>query len=403
MIQTSALMIFLSTLRVYILSEFISFIALIFIATPTSSSATAVDNLPPIDTLIDSTNTTIIGDISFLLDFAIIAFPKAGTTFLKDYIHNGTAGSSDSDDREVYVYPHELCMKRTSNVIDFVYKFYELHLQYNQQYDIKRPVKFGIKCPGVFYRPNDIHIYKKYFPHAKLIIGLRHPISWLESFYNYQLWRNVTAMPQNTTQLIGQCNKHQKVCTDRARFHAALARLGKTELVEDEELSLLYGFNVSSSTASSEEDVGSTTLSSTQQLRGRRLTNDDQQVQPRSRHQQQQQQQQQQRGLPNEVLLYEINQIHNSQTSTAFSKSIQQYLSIQYDLPQIQHYQQTKVRAINICDTQHDNVRKVLLDHGKYASKWIQTYFLSNPSVNIVDETSFYKLMNDWNVDPCLE
>ena len=259
----------------------------------------------------------------------------------------------------------------------------------------------GIKCPGVLYRPHDILYYKKYFPHAKLIIGLRHPISWLESFYNYQLWRNVTAMPQNTTQLIGQCNKHQKVCTDRARFHAALARLGKTELVEDEELSLLYGFNVSSSTASSEEDVDSTTLSSTQQLRGRRLTNDDQQVQPRSRHQQQQQQQQQQRGLPNEVLLYEINQIHNSQTSTAFSKSIQQYLSIQYDLPQIQHYQQTKVRAINICDTQHDNVRKVLLDHGKHASKWIQTYFLSNPSVNVVDETSFYKLLNDWNVDPC--
>jgi len=354
-----------------------------------------IHNLPPIDTLIDSTNTTIIGDISFLLDFAIIGFPKAGTTFLKDYIPKGTSGGSDSDDREVYLYPHELCMKRTSAVIDFVYKFYELHLQYNQQYEIKRPVKFGIKCPGVLYRPHDILYYKKYFPHAKLIIGLRHPISWFESFYNYQSWRNIT-MPMNTTQLIGRCNKHRKVCTDRARLHAALARLGKTELVEDEELSLLYGFDISkNTTVSSEEDnVGSTTSSSTQQLHGRKLTNDDQRVQPRSRHQQQ-------RGISNELLLYEINQILNSQTSTAFSKSIQQYLNIQHDLPQIKPYNQTKVRAINICDTQHDNVRKVLLEHGKHASKWIQTYFLSNPSVNVVDETSFYKLLNDWNVDPC--
>ena len=252
----------------------------------------------------------------------------------------------------------------------------------------------GIKCPGVLYRPHDILYYKKYFPHAKLIIGLRHPISWFESFYNYQSWRNIT-MPMNTTQLIGQCNKHRKVCTDRARLHAALARLGKTKLVEDEELSLLYGFDISkNTTASSEEDIGSTTSSSTQQPHGRKLTNDDQRVQPRSRHQQQ-------RGLSNELLLYEINQILNSQTSTAFSKSIQQYLNIQHNLPQIKPYNQTKVRAINICDTQHDNVRKVLLDHGKHASKWIQTYFLSNPSVNVVDETSFYKLLNDWNVDPC--
>ena len=55
-------------------------------------------------------------------------------------------------------------------------------------------------------------------------------------------------MPMNTTQLIGQCNKHRKVCTDRARLHAALARLGKTKLVEDEEVSLLYGFDISKNT-----------------------------------------------------------------------------------------------------------------------------------------------------------
>ena len=40
--------------------------------------------LPPLEELIDS-NGNVIGDISWMLDFAIIAFPKAGTTFVSVY------------------------------------------------------------------------------------------------------------------------------------------------------------------------------------------------------------------------------------------------------------------------------------------------------------------------------
>ena len=83
-------------------------------------------------------------------------------------------------------------------------------------------IKFGLKCPGVLYR-NDLSIYKRYFPTTKLIIGLRSPLSWFESFYNYQMTKSNPSIMKdtNTTNLIGMCKKHQKVCTHRARFHSA--------------------------------------------------------------------------------------------------------------------------------------------------------------------------------------
>ena len=52
--------------------------------------------------------------------------------------------------------------------------------------------------------------------------------------------RNVS-LPSSTSSLIGGCQHHQKVCTDRGRFHAALARLRKTPMVDGREVDSLFG------------------------------------------------------------------------------------------------------------------------------------------------------------------
>ena len=372
-------------LKLYFLSEVISFIILVLVVRPSSSGddiltsyqkeeeayvsnitsdTTTIVALPPLNELV-AVNGTIIGDISWMLDFAIIAFPKSGTTFMKDYLNQTS---------ETYVYEREYCMKRHKDVGDFVREYYDLHVRYNQpQYP--KTIQFGLKCPGVFYRADDVHLYAKYFPRTKFIIGLRSPLRWFESFYNYQVYRNVS-LPTNTSKLIGRCIDHKKVCTDRGRLHAALARLGKTPMLENEELSLLYGQDIIQATHSNTDMITSSTQDH------RRLS-----VQPG--------------GLANEIFLYEVRQIHDKQSSKQLSKNIQQYLGIQEEFPEIQSYKQNKTRAINICNGEHDKPRKVLVEHASSASIWIQKYFLGSSDVTVSDPNVFHHLLNDWSVDPC--
>jgi len=358
-----------------------------------SHNSTAIQ-LPPLSSLLNPSHTRVIGDISFLLDFAIIGFPKSGTTFLKDYINQTS---------QTYVYERELCIKKYSDLIYFVELYYDLHEQYNSNQQQQQEqggypsmkdtspsrIMFGLKCPGVLYR-NDLSIYKRYFPTTKLIIGLRSPSSWFESFYNYQMTKSNPSIQKdtNTTNLIGMCGKHQKVCTHRARFHSALGRLGKTSLSSVDELNLLFGRQQSSvveeedgdmNTAISNENVGSSSS------RRRKL------------------QEEKENGIPNQILLYELNQIHNPNTSQKFTQAIQDYLDISEEsLPVISTYHQYKPRTIDICNEEHDQVRKVLLDIGIESSTWIQEYFMKSHTVNIVDSDSFSELLDDWKIDSCL-
>lgn len=318
----------------------------------TQKHDTAVD-IPPLHTLI-AKNGTIIGDISFLLDFAIIAFPKSGTTFMKDYLNSSS---------ETWLYETEFCIKNSDDLQRFVRVYHDMHIELKQSTHGKR-IKFGLKCPGVLYR-SDIQVYRDYFPNTKLIIGLRHPVSWFESFYNYQSWRNVSMPP--TTELMGACTLHGKVCTDRARFHSALARLGLTDMDSQEEIALLFG---------------SRYVNNTNQVR-RRVN------------------QQQLTKLPNSVFLYEVRQIHDGLLSKQLSRDVQQYIQVQENLPEIVSYTQNKNRAISICDDDHSLVRKLLVEHGRDAADWIQNYLVYSPNVVVSASEYFFDLLNGWKMDPC--
>ena len=332
---------------------------------------TAILELPPLEELI-ARNGTIIGDISWMLDFAVIAFPKSVTTFMKDYLNQT---------KETFVFERELCMKHYSDITDFVKTYYDLHAKLKQP-RYPKTIQFGLKCPGVLYRENDIHIYAKYFPRTKFIIGLRHPVSWFESFYNYQSYRNVS-LP-DTSQLIGRCTKHekvhQKVCTDRARFHAALARLGKTPMEDGEEIDLLLGTRYDEHQQSIQQ------------------TNNDKNA---TIHQHGRYLEEENNGIPNHILLYEVQQIHDEEASKELSSSIQQYLGIEKDFPSISSYKQNKSRTINICDAKHENIRRVLVKHGADAEAWIHKYFLKSPGVEVASQNSFHHFLSDWSADPC--
>jgi len=146
------------------------------------------------------------------LDFAIIGFPKCSTTFLR----NGLFASSrkiflGNDDNEIHYLHHNQ-----------VSRFKELFKNHSNTIN-------GFKCPDLLYSDIGLNNLDTFFHKTDLIITIRHPILWFQSFYNYRV-RNGYKMPEPHL-LIGSCatalddsldkydavvkTEAHKVCTDR--------------------------------------------------------------------------------------------------------------------------------------------------------------------------------------------
>ena len=122
---------------------------------------------PPLQSIIQGWNIT--GDPSWLLNLAIIGFPKTGTSTLMKYLHLVP---------QIHIFDEERC-----------------ELGYNQQvrlidslYNNIPPGDMirGIKCPRDLEVPLALQNYQTYFPKTDFMVGLRHPVEWFESFYNFR-------------------------------------------------------------------------------------------------------------------------------------------------------------------------------------------------------------------------
>lgn len=48
-------------------------------------------------------------------------------------------------------------------------------------------VKRSFKCPTAMYNYKSIARMEKHSPNAKFVVGMRHPVKMLQSFYNYRI------------------------------------------------------------------------------------------------------------------------------------------------------------------------------------------------------------------------
>ena len=172
---------------------------------------------PPLDAIVQGWD--IIGDSSWLLNFAIAGFPKCGTSTLMYHLENHP---------EIKVFDYERCEMSGRQYVPLMRDLYKKLPEGNY-------VR-GIKCPRDMENPqNAIPGYSKVFPRSKLIAGVRHPVLWFESFYNFRV-HNGQKMP-DAEKMKGACGGgFNGVCTDRGQFHFQLANLGKTMLLPEENM-----------------------------------------------------------------------------------------------------------------------------------------------------------------------
>ena len=304
----------------------------------------------------------VIGDPQFLLDFAILGAAKCGTTTLRDWL---------CDHQEAHCPPREVNDLSVGRPDWLVERLYELPkgAHYKRGYKSPREIAFEES----YSQANAMKYLAQYWPETKVFIGLRHPVLWFQSIYNFRLSQRVgeSYMP-HPNELIKRCHRH--VCTKRAFFHIALARLGKTDMTGPEELDMIRN--------------------------NRDLF---EQVPPPT--------------LPNKVFVWITDQLtdNNKTRATQFRRDVQNFVGFKEEVPPVPHVMpnpgrridkitQKKIdkKLIDICEPQYDKVRAVLMKGSRSASVWIRKYFLKSEDVFVSSPEHFEEILMSWMLDPCL-
>jgi len=314
---------------------------------------TAANSLPPIHTLITGTNRSdnTTGDVQFLLDFGVLGFAKAGTTTLQTLLCNHSQAICDI--QEV----RDLNQRKPTN---FIARMYNL--------TSSSTIKRGYKCPNDIGQAHVMGYLRDYFSTTKIFIGIRHPVRWFESFYNFRT-QNGSNMPHANT-LIGGCYKGRGgVCTNRGLFHIMLARLNKTNMSAPEEVEMIQQY-------------------------------------PKWF--------QENHSLPNPLFLVATEQLSDKNTTRLdiLRRDIQDFVGFELEMPHVPHSKpgiqrdsaiQAKVdeSKIDICDTEYKKLREALMDIARPASIWIRKYFIESESVVVSSKGYFTEILETWMYDPC--
>jgi hypothetical protein len=302
---------------------------------------------PPLNTLITDDDRGVVGHVSFLLDWAIIGHAKTATSFIMKWL---------SKHPEIRTWEHEVCDLYDNKPAGLVKRLYEELPEGNY--------KRGFKCPGHFSR-RSIRYFKKYFSKTRVIVGLRHPVRWFESFYNFRMRHGGAnySLPE-PNKLIGECTPETDgICTDRANFHTNLAVFGKTNLSDPSEQNL---------------------------LRFRKYTYGS--TYP----------------IDNPIFLYDVAQFYDTNTprTELFKTDLQVFLGLKAPMPEPNSVDagissRPKQKSIDICSKEFDDVRKELLVIGKRASIWIRKYLLESDQVFVSSREHFMNILKEWEDDPC--
>lgn len=226
-----------------------------------------------------------------------------------------------------------------------------------------------------------IKLLEEHFPDAKLLLSVRHPVKWFESYYNYRVEQNELSILKGTpNELIGElkckgCRRHFVLSTAKGRFHRYIARLHKTPLTDADEMQWLESSN-------------------------------HQQEKPRL--------EKTMKKMNNPVFFLEMSQLAdaNETRSKLLRHDLQKFLGLKTAFPgdgipkvrptrkEIQE-NPLNVSRIDICDEAYLPVRTELMYISRNASKWLRNHFLLSDGVFVSSREHLVEILGGWMHDPC--
>lgn len=285
------------------------------------------------------------------LDFLVAGFAKSGSTSLLHLFNKHEETSVPS--MEICAFNSDMAITKLSTILDNL-----------QPISTTRRVQRGIKCPTSIWDAKGLAKLATIQRNLKIIVGVRHPVSWFQSYYNYRVTemhdKNVVVLPPPAESLIGP-KQWMGVSTDVARFELGLMQLGKIEIDYKDLLGL-----------------GSS---------GRRI-------------------------FPSsfKVFLYSIEQLEdtNKERSKLFRQDLQKFLGLESDIKDIprsnvNHFtgKSRHPETIDICSTKYKRLRSILVKNGIRSNRWIRSKFMNHIDVTVGGSSHFSRIIDGWGSDPC--
>lgn len=319
---------------------------------------------------------TISTESETILDFAIVGFEKTGTTFLLKALSSHPEVVMPIKHSEL---SKQLCVKKDSGKVVLLDWLNEQHdkdviLRDSRELANKQRqhsiLKHGMKCSDLLRKSLAIENLADLSDKTKLIVGVRHPVLWFQSLYNYRVRQSYE---QNWTSssipsphdLQHGSTQWRGVSTTAAKFDIQLKQLAKVSMTKNEVLDML----------SNELDSYELRLSPN----------------------------------PLKVFIYTIEQLEdtNTQRRLQFEKDIQSFLNLQHPLKHFASETKENVNnssypeSINICDSEYKRIRKKLIRQGTKSSEWIREKFIKSKDVTVSDVSYFESMLKTWSEDPC--
>lgn len=299
-----------------------------------------------------------------ILDFAVIGFPKCGTTTVEANLGR--------------VAPLPIADVCTPVHQTVYYAYHNWPRDFGNNESESKMVMRGTKCPA-FINDSWLLEWSKYLPRTKLIMGIRHPVLWFQSFWNMLAGNLITNFANNDPYFLtkpcplpigkmncrNDCPGKQIMCTQRASFHIPMARLGKTPL-SDEERQLL-------------------SANTYPQRGGMNLVN---------------------HNITNSIFVYELTELNKDYIWEEMATYLQFPGKIPHDLYKSSHGKR-KEFELNFCDEKYDDFRALLMPESYDLSTWLQQYFLPvardphRTDVIIPRPDRFQELVEAYKLDPC--
>lgn len=299
-------------------------------------------------------------------DFVVGGFPKCGTTTLL----KAFAAHPETD-----MATHEQCAIAAPVLADAVVlqKLDETLKAMPSVIAGNFSMKRSFKCPTAMYNFKSISRMEKHSPAAKFVVGIRHPVKMMQSFYNYRVTeiyeRGLTGtekIPDIHELLSGNSPPWKGVSMASVRFEIFLQQLGKTTLTAEDfaELSKYTDFGYELA------------------IKPSNFT----------------------------VFLYTVDQLEDSDATRTgqLLMDLQAYLGLSSPIPPFGHENKNHAvgdaaypQSISICDPQYAVIRLQLIKNGVQTANWLRDHFLQSSDVVVANPEHFVETLKAWGADPC--
>lgn len=220
--------------------------------------------------------------------------------------------------------------------------------------------------------------FNQYLPKTKMLVGITHPIIWFKTFWDQLSGNNHIGWANNDPYSImdlclgrfcrEECKEHQIFCVHKSRFHLGLAKLGKTDLSDDERQLL----------APDDPDGGAD------------LKNEN---------------------IRNPIFLYDNSELGEDY----FWESVAQYLGVdnfahsdQEAIVRLQNLEMMEdVQSLDFCNAKYHDFRAKMMEYSHQMGEWLQKYFIplaldhNRQDVAVANPRKFYLLAEQYKQDPC--